>query len=105
MFFEKYGYKVWNILFRAYTSRKDKKDDELAKKYAEKIYRIIQKFEADDNISDVFTEKERLIYHVGKLARNEGRRTAKNLVDCSTEYSFLLGYFYGNGLINEEMFK
>lgn len=103
--FEGYGYKVWNILFRAYTSRKDKKDDELAKKYAEKIYRIIQKFEADDNMPDVFTEKERLIYRVGELARNEGRRTAKNLVDRSTEYSFLLGYFCGNGLINEKMFE
>lgn len=100
--YKKYGYKVWNILFEAYRDRQKKKEDEAAKKNAEELYKTIHDFEMDDDSPDVFYDKERLIYHLGNLARKGGQRTAENMIGYSTKYAFLFGYLLGSGMIKEE---
>lgn len=100
--YEKYGYKVWNILIEAYKDRQKKKEDEAAKKNAEELYKVIHNFEMDDDSPDVFYGKERLIYHLGNLAGKGGQRTAENMIGYSTKYAFLFGYLLGSGMIKEE---
>ena len=103
--FEKYGINTTRILLDAFKDRKNEKDNESAKKCAEKIYQLIRSFESNDDIPDYFYGKEKLIYHVGKLASKDGIRTEENLVGCGAKYSFLIGYFLGIGLIKEEMLE
>lgn len=100
--YEKYGYKVRSILIEAYRDRQKKKEDEAAKKNAEKLYKAIHDFEMDDDNPDIFYNKERLIYHLGSLAEKGGRRTAESLICYSKKYAFLFGYLLGSGMIKEE---
>ena len=99
--YKKYGYKTWGMLFEAYKDRYTKKEDETAKQDAEKLYKVIHGFDSDDNIPDIFGNKERLIYHLGRMAMEEGLRTPENLVGYGTKYAFLFGYLLGNGVIKE----
>lgn len=103
--FKKYGIDTTRILLDAYSDRKKERENESAKKCAEKIYRLIRSLQSNDDIPDYFHGKEKLIYHVGKLASKDGIRTEENLVGCGTKYSFLIGYFLGIGLIKEKMLE
>lgn len=103
--FKRYGIDTTRILLDAYSDRKKERENESAKKCAEKIYRLIRSLQSNDDIPDYFHGKEKLIYHVGKLASKDGIRTEENLVGCGTKYSFLIGYFLGIGLIKEGMLE
>lgn len=96
--YKKYGYKTWGVLFEAYKGRYAEKEDKTAEQDAEKLYKILHDFDSDN---DIFGNKERLVYHLGKMAMEEGLRTPENLVGYSTKYAFLFGYLLGSGVIEE----
>lgn len=100
--YQKYGFKVWGILVEAYNVRRKEREDEAARREAKELYKVIHNFDVSEDSPDIFYDRERLIYHLGRLAENEGRRTAKNMVGYSTKYAFLFGYLMGNGTIDHK---
>lgn len=97
--YEKYGFDVTSILVDFYVDRMKEREDKKAEVKAEKIYKIINEYEKDDNMTDIFCDLERTIHHVWKLARKSEKRTGENIVDYGTKYTFLMGYLMGNGVI------
>ena len=100
--YQKYGFKVWSILIEVYSAKQKEKEDVTARSEAKELYEIIHRYDTDDNSPDPFYNKERLIYHLGRLAGKDGLQTTENIVSCGTKYAFLFGYLLGNGTISEK---
>lgn len=99
--YDKYGYSTKKILWDFQNERRRRRESEKAKVKAAELYQLLNEYAMNDDIPDVFSDREFLIYHLGCIAMKQNIKTAENMVGYDEKMVFLYGYLLGMGVITE----